>query len=230
MEQATSSAERHDDGRSFEAHTAPQPDRLLKIVLAYMALSMVILWLPLNRALIEGAEYTWGLGAGIQGAGTGGFYWFLALLTALGFATLSLGWRGALGPFRWLLLAWMVLLVGQSAGAALSGSAGIEGVTFGVRLAVPWLAIAALDLGVLLLALAWVVRSRRVVGVPSRPRWGSRNALFGLAFLALLPIQVALLRIGEPQSALEQAGVIVTVLQWALVNSTLYPWHARPGL
>jgi hypothetical protein len=151
---------------------------LLQLLLIYVALSMVILWLPINRGLIEGSDYRWSVGEDIGGRGVGGEYWLLLVLFALGFAVLYLGWRGARPPFQWLLPLWMALLLAQPGSAALAGEeGGFEGETFGIQISLPWPLIAALDFSAL--ALVWLVRDRRSARRLVRPVWGPHTGGWG---------------------------------------------------
>lgn len=199
-----------------------QPDGLLKAILVYVGLSMIWIWLPLVRGLMDGPSYRWGWSDQIHGSGVGGSYWVLILTAAFGLAVLYLGWRGARGPFPWLLLIWQFSLLGQSIPMGLSGAV-FEGATLGVRIPVGW-SLAVLDLFFLLLITVWMAR-RRQIGAASAPLpWGPANRwMFGVV-AGLLPIQFGLLRFGEPDGLADQVGVFLTLIQLGLLNAALYPW------
>jgi hypothetical protein len=101
---------------SGESHW--KPDRFLKAILIWIMLTLIIVWLPLVRGLMDGDSYQWGnsfWGMQIGGSGVGGDYWLLAVQARLGIAVLYFGWRGAQQPFHWLVLLWLIPLAVQAA-------------------------------------------------------------------------------------------------------------------
>jgi hypothetical protein len=94
-----------------------KPDRLLRAILIWTMLTLIIVWLPLVRGLMDGDSYQWGnsfWGMQIGGSGVGGDYWLLVVQAILGIAVLYLGWRGAQQPFHWLVLLWLIPLAVQA--------------------------------------------------------------------------------------------------------------------
>src|SRR6185503_9082013 len=90
-----------------------KPDRLLKAILVWTMLTLIIIWLPLVRGLMDGDNYQWGNSFfrwQLGGRGLHGDYWFLLLEATVGLVLLYLGWRGARQPFHWLLLVWHIPL------------------------------------------------------------------------------------------------------------------------
>lgn len=202
-----------------------KPDRLLKALLVYVGLSMIWIWLPLVRGLMDGPSYTWGWSPQIGGRGIGGDYWLLVLAAGFGLALLYLGWRGARPPFPWLLLTWQLSLLGQSIPLGLAGAT-LEGETLGIRIPVGWIP-ALLDTLFLLLAAVWVARRRKSGRAPAPPPWAPANRRLFAIFIGLLPIQFVLLRLGEPHGLSDQIGVMLTLIQLGLLNAALYPWGPR---
>lgn len=206
------------------------PDRLLRFLLAWTGFIGLFVWLPLVRGLMDGLSYEWGLIPGlVYGRGLEGAYWVLLLLAACLLSILWLGWRGARQPFHWLLLLWHVPM--GAAGLYMSltiPDLTFRGDTLGVEFPLGWLF--ALILGApALMSVWWVVRDRRTRRVRVTPTWGTTSkALLGLVTLCL-PVQFWLLRGGEPGSASDQAGVILTMAQWVLLNLGLVPWQSRAG-
>lgn len=206
-----------------------QPDRLLKAILIWTAFVGVFFWLPTVRGLIDGPSYEWGLGV-IGGNGLGGDYWVVALIAAFTATTLYLGWRGGRGPFAALLLLWHVPF----------GVLGLAGVLF-YRDAIPPLRGDTLDFEMPLawaaliptvfaaLAIWWVVRHIRGGWAVDRqpPAWTMANRVIGLIAVALVPLQIWMLRPGEPHDATDQIGVMLTMLQWVLLNLAAVPWRSR---
>jgi hypothetical protein len=202
-----------------------QPDGLLKAILVYVGLSMIWIWLPLVRGLMDGPSYRWGWSDQIHGSGVGGSYWVLVLTAAFCLAVLYLGWRGARPPFPWLLLIWQLSLLGQSVALGLSGAV-FEGDTLGIRIPLGWI-LAVADLFFLLLAAVWVVRRRQSSRAPAQLPWAPANLWLLAVVAGLLPAQFALLRFGEPDGLADQIGVILTLIQLGVLNAALYPWLPR---
>lgn len=189
----------------------------------------VFFWLPFVRGVMDGPSYEWGLGV-IGGSGVAGDYWVIALIVLFTATTLFLGWRGGRGPFPVLLLLWHVPF----------GLLGLAGVLF-YRDAIPPLRGDTLDFEMSLvwaaliptvfaaLAIWWVVRQRRdrQAFESQPPAWTTANRVIGLLAVALLPVQFWLLRPGEPHDATDQIGVLLTMLQWVLLNLAAAPWRSR---
>jgi len=205
-----------------------KPDRLLKAILIWTVLTLIIVWLPLVRGLMDGASYQWGNSAwGFQfgGRGLGGDYWFLLLQAAFGLILLYLGWRGARQPFHWLLLLWHIQLALQS--IYNSGTSPedyrFKGDTLGVDISLAWVGPLLFG-GFALLSIWWVVRDIRSGQQRTAPQWTLTNRVLLLIAVSLLPIQFVLLRFGPQHGPADQAGVILTMLQWVIINLGLFPW------
>ncbi|HEY9500585.1 MAG TPA: hypothetical protein VIR01_03010, partial [Pyrinomonadaceae bacterium] len=87
-----------------------RPDPLLKVILIFTAVTMLAVWLPLIRGVMDGPSYEWGssfLGKDFGGHGVAGDYWFVVAQALIALAIIYLGWRGARQPFHWLLLLWL---------------------------------------------------------------------------------------------------------------------------
>lgn len=206
-----------------------QPDRLLKAILIWTAFVGVFFWLPTVRGLMDGPSYEWGLGV-IGGSGLGGDYWVIALVAIFTAATLYLGWRGGRGPFAALLLLWHVPF-------GLLGLAGVlfyldaipplRGDTLDFEMSLTWAALIPTLFAAM--AIWWVVRQRRggQAGDRQPHAWTAANRVIGLIAVALVPVQFFLLRPGEPHDATDQLGVLLTMLQWTLLNLAVVPWRSR---
>ncbi len=201
-----------------------KPDRVLRWVLIWTGVTLLPVWLPLVRGLMDGASYQWELGPGIGGRGVAGAYWLLAILAGCGLLLLYLGWRGAQPPFHWMLLSWHVSLAGMVSYA--SWTAGeqmrLRGDTLGIDISIAWAGPAFFG-GFALLAVYWVVRDLRARPERVPPKWNRANR--GLLLLAalLLPVQFILLRFGVPHGATDKFGVLLTIVQWLLVNFAFVP-------
>lgn len=205
-----------------------KPDRLLRVILIWTAITLIIVWLPLVRGLMDGESYQWGNSfAGMQlgGRGVRGDYWFLVIQAAFGICLLYLGWRGARPPFHWLLVLWQLLIAGQACYNAFTSPEDyrFQGDTLGVDVSLAWVGPVFAG-GFALLSIFWVLRDLRTRPKKVVPEWGRANFVFLLIVLGLLPIQFVLLRFGEPHGTRDQIGVILTMTQWILINVALFPW------
>lgn len=205
-----------------------KPDRLLKAILIWTVLTLIIVWLPLVRGLMDGASYQWGNSAwGFQfgGRGLGGDYWFLLLQAAFGLILLYLGWRGARQPFHWMLLLWHIQLALQSIYNSWTSPEDyrFKGDTLGVDISLAWVGPLLFG-GFALLSIWWVVRDIKSGQQRTAPQWTLTNRVLLLIAVSLLPIQFVLLRFGPQHGPADQAGVILTMLQWVVINLGLFPW------
>ena len=205
-----------------------KPDRLLKAILIWTVLTLIIVWLPLVRGLMDGDSYQWGnsaWGFHFGGRGLGGDYWFLLLQAVFGLLLLYLGWRGARQPFHWLLLLWHIQLALQSIYNSWTSPEDyrFKGDTLGVDVSLAWVG-PLLFSGFALLSIWWVVRDIKSGQQRTAPQWTLSNRVLLLIAVSLLPIQFVLLRFGPQHGPGDQAGVVLTMLQWVIINLGLFPW------
>jgi hypothetical protein len=209
-----------------------KPDRLLKVILIWTMLTFIIVWLPLVRGLMDGESYQWGSmfwGFQFGGRGLRGDYWLLVLQALFGLTLLYLGWRGAQQPFHWLLLLWHIPLAMEATYNSLRSPEDyrFRGDTLGVDVSLAWVGPLLFG-GVALLSILWVIRDLRRGKEKVVPPWTRSNRLLLLTAVSLLPIQFFLLRYGVPHGLTDQIGVILTMLQWMLINLGLFPWSGKP--
>jgi hypothetical protein len=204
---------REDSGRS---------DRFLQGLLLWTALTTLIFWLPSVRGLFDGASYEWGA-FGFRGRGVGGDYWFVATGSLVAIALQYLAWRGPRAVFYGLFGGWHLYLAVATASAAISDPASLRltGDTLGVDVSLA--VVAPVLMGVAAaLVLLWIVRdARSAIPRPVLTAWSPRNTRWALALAALLPMQLVLLRVGEPHGTTDQIGVLVTIAQWLLLSIAL---------
>lgn len=200
-----------------------KPDPVLRLLLAWTALTTLVFWLPFIRTLMDGPTYEWGL-AGLGGRGLQGDVWFPALGAALALSIRYFGWRGAHLPFHALLLLWLVPLGALASWAALSepDDFRFQGDTLGVDVPLAWAGPTIFG-GLALVAIGWVVRDLRSGRSREILPWALANRALLLALLGLLPVQFLLLRFGEPHGTTDQIGVILTIVQWFLIGFALKP-------
>ena len=208
-----------------------KPDRILKLILIWTGVTMLLVWLPLVRGVMDGDTYKWGgvfWGIQFRGSGVRGDYWVLILQAVLGISLLYLGWRGARQPFHWLLLLWHVPLGVQAFYDSITSPEEyrFRGDTLGVDVSLAWVGPLFFG-GVALLAVFWVVRDLKSGRAKAVIEWTRANRIFFFLALGLLPIQFVLLRFGEPHGPRDQVGVILTMVQWVLINWAMLPWWKR---
>jgi hypothetical protein len=206
-----------------------KPDRLLRVLLAWTAVTTLPFWLPLVRSLMDGDSYEWGFFR-FRGHGLHGDLWLPAVSVLLGLAIRWLGWRGARLPFHALLLLWLVPI---GAGATVLSimrpeDFRFEGDTMGLSIPLAPVGILLFG-GFAVLAVVWVIRDLRSGRRRESPPWTRANTILVSGLLALLPIQFILLRFGEPHGTTDKIGVVITIAQWLLVGAALRPWKAEPS-
>lgn len=193
-----------------------KPDRILRAILIWTTITMILVWLPFVRGVMDGESYQWGRtfwGFQLSGSGVRGDYWLLVVQALFGITLLYLGWHGARQPFHWLLLLWHVPMGLQAFYDAFTSPDDyrFRGDTLGVDVSLAWVGPLFFG-GFALLSLIWVVRDLRRTREKVVIEWTRSNWIFLLIALALLPIQFALLRYGDPHGPGDQAGVILTMV------------------
>lgn len=204
--------------------------RVLKTLLFFLAFVLIFTWLPLVRGFFDGPTYQWGtsyFGQSFSGEGLGADSWLLFLKLAFGGAILWFGYRGPRQPFHALLLAWLAIGAADILHGVAANPEGMvfRGDTLGIELNIGTIA-AAIYGGMFLLGLYWVARDLKDRPTWPKIAWTPRNRKLAIAAIAALPVQFALLRFGEPHGLSDQIGVILTMAQWAVINTALYPWGA----
>lgn len=205
-----------------------KPDRILKTILIGTMLTTLLVWLPFVRGLIDGDSYEWGTtfwGMYFGGYGIQGDYWLLVLQLAYVITLLYRGWRGANQPFHWLLLLWHVPIGLQAVYSSLTSPEDFrfQGDSLGVNISLAWVGPLLFG-GLALLSFFWVARDLRSHRARVQVEWTRANRILMLVALALIPIQIWLLRSGEPHGTRDQVGVIVTMVQWVVINLSLLPF------
>jgi hypothetical protein len=194
---------------------------LRNIALYIAAFSFILAWLPLVRSTFDGPGYEWGatyFGRGFHGAGMGGDYWFLLAETILALAILFLGFRRPGAVSTLLLAGWLALNAGSFAHGYIADPEALmfHGDTLGVHVNIGLFALALFG-GALAAALAGAVLERGGGKRPPRFAWTRANTIALAVALAPLPLQYFLLSRSSGQEVGDQAGVLLTMLQWAAI-------------
>lgn len=202
------------------AESSPAVPFLLRFLLILFAWTTLLFWLPAVRSLFDGISYEWGV-FGFHGKGLGGDYWFTALASACALTVQWLGWRRHRITAKWLLLAWFGFLAAVAAYLAVAApeSFRFRGDTLGVDISLAWVAPLLFGAAVAM-AITLLLKERRRVPAQA-PRWTRRNTVWLGGLIALLPLQLVLLRFGQPDGITDQVGVVLTIVQWLLVGRAL---------
>jgi hypothetical protein len=200
----------------------PQRDPVLKLLLIWVTLLTTVLWLPAVRALMHGETYQW-LAGPLTGEGMGGDYW--KLLIALG-VVLVLQASGRRGPRPLFPILLLPLLLALAVAAIRFGWLARDDDNFGILAPMDNI-LPVLSIFFLLLAVWWTKRvwsAHRFLH--SDPPWVTRNwILLGVA-AAIVPLQYVCFAIIGGMG--NDIGVILTVLQWFVLNAGLTAPSARP--
>jgi hypothetical protein len=208
--------------------TRKRSDRLLRVLLLWTAVTTLLFWLPAVRGLFDGATYEWGW-FGFRGRGVAGDYWFPVATSLLAIMTQYLAWRGPRMPFYALFGCWHLFLACGALTIAITSpdSLRIQGDTLGTDISIAVIGPVLFGAAALLVLL-WIVRDIRARNSQrALLYWSERNTRWTVALAALLPLQLALLRIGEPHGTADEIGVLVTVAQWLLLSVALWPGAER---
>ena len=209
--------------------------RIFRFLIAYTILTTAFLWLFVLRAVTL-PDADWAL-FGLGGVGVAGDFWIVALLLLFNGIMLALGWRGAHPPFHLMLLLWLVTLtvvaisrfLGQVVNPIATGAAWEPDNWTGLSMAL----LVGSSILALTLGLIWVSidlrrgRPRPIrTSLPPGQPFGSTVAGASLVALLALPILV-LLRMGSNPSWAPPTTVILAILQWWLLNTTVLQPSSR---
>lgn len=214
----------------MSTYTLPlwREDRLrFCVVLGTSILSSWLWWVPL-RCIMEGEPFQWGnpFGEGmLRGSGMGGHFWVLLLLSSLFISIVYMGWRDPRGVFKPLLLIWCAVNLIGTLIIVLDDPSRyrFRGDTMGIDINMAWF-MPALKGGLLLAAMAWVVREWRSPRQNTAITWTRKNSRYLLPVIILVPFQILLLRLGPMHDWTDKLGWILTYSEWVLINLALLPW------
>lgn len=203
--------------------------RLHVLLMSWITLTFVTGWLPFVRGAMDGPSYQWGGGLfawQFSGAGISGDYWYAALMAALGLGLLLWGWRGPNGPFRYVLIAWLVLMLANTLYNVTTAPDAyrFEGDTLGVDISLVVIA-PAFAAGMAGLAVYWF---QYAPSLPV-PAFGRTNIVLIAIAILLLPLQYALLSAGQGQDTNDVVGVLLTMLGWVSLSAGLGMWRNPVG-
>ena len=204
-------------------------DRILKILLFWVATMMIVVWLPLMRAIMDGETYQWGViifGTMFHGKGLDGDTWLLVVELIYGSALMFFGLRGARSPFMWLLIGWITFFAANAWFGIITDPDRMrfEGETLGVSLNIGIIKTIIHTIAFILMAM-WVkveLASNRVREVAP---WGKRNNLFLIIVAIAIPVEYLLLHFGPTHGLTDKIGVFLTIGQWILICMAMRQWR-----
>lgn len=191
----------------------------------FVALTFLIVWLPLIRCLFDGKSYSWGqkyFGIQLYSEGLSTDYLWLVLFFAFYILLFSsFYWIRRRLIFYSALLAWWM----HSFGSLLfdiikNGDTEFHGDTLNVHVS---LTAVVVPLSIVLMALlGWVINKDRKMP-EGNMKWGRRNRMWAILLLAPLVIQAILLATGEPHGTTDEIGVIMAIAQALLFPMIFIP-------
>ena len=180
-----------------------------------MAITFMVTWLPFIRSLSDGTSYQWGMdyfGAFFNGQGLEGDFLFLVLsMAGYGALFFSMYWTRARAMFYGLLGIWYMHIFGSVLfDIYTNGDTVFQGETMDVNISITWIVI---PLAVLAMALVIGVIREDLRDPGTQVAWSGINTTLAWLLLALLPVQVVLLAIGEPHGMTDKIGVIISIAE-----------------
>lgn len=125
---------------------------------------------------------------------------------------------------HWLLLIWTIPSFIDATYNAIRFPENyrFRGDTLGVDVSLAWVGPLFFG-GLAALSVVWVIRDLRQRQARETPAWNRANTILFAIAIALLPVQFALLRFGEPHGTTDQIGVLLTIAQWVILNMAFAP-------
>ena len=202
---------------------AEQPSyRSYRLLLWWTALTFLATWLPLVRSVMDGPSYEWGttlFSWHFGGHGLSADYWLPIVKAVVGVGLLYAGWRIPSPKTAAALAAWQILFAADTLYYAVTDPRGFRfrGDTLGVDISLTWIAPTLSTL--FAIVAIWWIRKFANRPVPPRPQVNSRFANVALwLVLAIVPVQWILLHTGRGTDWYDVSGVVLTMLQWLLLN------------
>ena len=200
--------------------------QLYAVLWAWIAFKTLIPWLVFFRLTLEGDSYRWGTQYFGWTFYSSGFartdFLLIYVLLAIGIALLWLmrNYQFKLaGPMLFLFLG---ILAADAAYQFIRGVPIVfQGDTLGINVDIS-LPFYGLQFLMFALSAAWWFAIRDLA--PARPArlTGHRRMIVRICLL-YIPVQIALLLLGEPHGTTDVIGVIGTLVQWGLLAYAFYP-------
>jgi hypothetical protein len=171
---------------------------------------------------MDGPSYEWSttfFSWHFGGHGMSSDYWLLIVKVAVGIGLLYAGWRHPSTRMAAALAAWQVLFAADTLYYAAADPSGFRfrGDTLGVDISLTWIAPTLATLFTIV-AIWWI---REFARRPVPPRIQTETRFVNLALwmvLGTVPVQWILLHTGRGTDWYDVSGVVLTMLQWLLLN------------
>ena len=201
--------------------------RLFTLLWSWLAFRTILPWLVFFRLTFEGDSYSWGSEYfGRMFHSTGLARPDFLLVYAMLAVSLYVLWQLRRHRFTVggpLMLAYLGIFAANALYQWLAGEPMIfrgDTLDVTVNLTIPFF---ILNFGMFAVAVAWWWGARNAApgGGPRALTPARRNVV--RACVAFVPVQLALLMLGEPHALTDEIGVIGTMLQWVMLAWALYP-------
>lgn len=196
----------------------------LNLLLILTSLTFATSWLPFIRGIADGESYQWGtnfFGKVFYGKGIGGDFYYVALNVFICLLLLySFYWIKNRIVFYTLLVVWYGSMIGNSFYEVFLGDGYMfHGDTLNVHLDLSFIIIPfMIVMGALVVKV--ILEDRKYSFITKGTK---KNKFWAILLLTPIPIQVVLFAMGEPHGITDKIGVIIALLQVALV------WTAFKG-
>lgn len=202
-----------------------QNNRLFNSLMFVVAITFMLVWLPLLRCLFDGTSYSWGqwyFGITLASQGLAADYLALILFFVLYLALFaSFYWVKNRLVFYILLTWWWMHAFGNLLlDIFIHGDTMFHGDTLNVHISLSTLVLTLSALSLLLILL--VIRKDRQLSEVSIA-WSRPNRLKAWIILAPLALQAVLLASGEPHGITDQIGVILAITQALIFPVIFFP-------
>ena len=206
--------------------------KLLPIVLLMLGFMVAWLWWVPMRCMMDGNVFQWGNSFGfasLRGNGMMGDFPILVLLSSYIISMIFLGWRGARLPFHIMLVVWCVVEFATATVSAIQNPDAyrFRGDSFGIDIS---LALVGPTIWALLLTISviWVITNCvSKQNEKKTPRWNRTNSTILIVAALFLPVQFLLFQSGEQHGLTDRIALILTIIQWILINFAMMPWNGR---
>ena len=194
-----------------------------------IAITFLVVWLPLLRSVLDGETYQWGVnyfGVMIHGAGITTSLLFLVAQLMFYVALFWAMFRAKNRTLAYVLAGvWWVHVFGNLLfEIAREGDTMFHGETMNVHVSLSMIVIPLSLLAAVLIGL-WIRKDMHSANIVIN--WSRRNTILALVILGPLPIQAILLGIGEPHATTDEIGVVISILQCLLLPLIFFPYPQK---
>lgn len=200
---------------------------LFHMVWIWLAFRTLLPWLVTFRLTLEGDSYSWGssyFGHMFHSSGLARPDVLLVFaMLAAGIALLLGLRRHRFRLFAPLTVAYLAIFAANSVYQLVTGDPVIfRGDTLDLTINLTVVSL-LLNVGMFLVAALWWFSVRDVPQGPGSGSLGAVRSRLFKAALAIIPVQIILLVVGEPHALTDEIGVLLTMANWVLLCFVFYP-------